>query len=66
MRRILLPCLCLLAACATMNDEGWRGENAQPFDAAKAKCGTESADIPKDARRQAFDACMAGQGWRRP
>lgn len=68
MSRVLsLSSLLLLSACASMGDNGgWHGENAQPFDAARDKCETESASVPKgEARRQAFEACMAGQGWHR-
>lgn len=63
---LLMSASAFLAACATSGDRGWRGENAQPFDGAKAHCEAEVADMAKDARRQAFDACMAGQGWHRP
>jgi hypothetical protein len=65
-RFLLLSPLVLLSACASMHDNGWQGDDAQPFDAAKDRCEAESATVPKgDARRQAFEACMAGQGWHR-
>jgi hypothetical protein len=64
-RLLFLTPLVLLAACASMSDNGWQGDNAQP-DAAKEKCESEAASVPKgDARKQAFEACMAGQGWHR-
>jgi hypothetical protein len=65
-RFLFLTPLVLLGACASMSDNGWQGDNAQPFDAAKEKCEAEAAGVPKgEARRQTFEACMAGQGWHR-
>lgn len=67
--RLTLLMLFTLAAtgCATLHDRGWQGSGAEPFDGAKAACEAESATIEAGAARTAaFEACMAGKGWRRP
>lgn len=58
----------LTSACVTVidaSDDGhlaWHGENAQPFDAARAEC---RADNHGRHVGEAFRACMAGKGWTR-
>lgn len=67
MRNLLLLTTCLLGACATTGGNGgWHGENAQPYDGAKAACEAEVAGMAQDTRTQAFEACMATRGWHRP
>lgn len=57
----------LAAGCASLHDAGWSGSGAEPFDAAKAACEAEAAAKPAGAARtEAFEACMAARGWRRP
>ena len=41
---------------------GWRGENAERFDGARAARGAEAAPAPKAGRTAKFEACMAGRG----
>jgi hypothetical protein len=67
-RLFAIPMLAgLLAACATTHDKGWQGSGAKPFDTAKAGCESESLAQPAgDLRTQAFETCMATQGWHRP
>lgn len=50
---------CITVIDADHEDGAWHGNNAQPFDAARADCDdrTESRD--------AFGACMAEKGWTR-
>lgn len=50
---------CITVIDADHGDDAWHGNNAQPFDAARADCDdrTESRD--------AFRACMAEKGWTR-
>ena len=69
--KVVLRCLApfavlLLAGCASLRDDGWRGEGAEPFDGARAACESEAAATPKAERGAAFEACMARHGWRRP
>ncbi len=58
----------MTSACVTVidadddDDFGWHGENAQPFDAARAECRASTGDGP---RSEAFRGCMAGKGWTR-
>jgi hypothetical protein len=68
MRLSFLIVLALAAAgCATLHDRGWQGSGAEPFDGAKAACEAEAAAKPEGAARtEAFEACMAAKGWRRP
>jgi hypothetical protein len=55
------------AGCASMRDEGWRGDGAEPFDDARAACEADAAAKPEGgARTDALEACMAGKGWHRP
>lgn len=54
------------AGCATLNDNGWSGSGAQPFDGARTACEAEAASQPAGPERTAsFDACMAAKGWHR-
>lgn len=75
MRRLSASVLALaaaaaLSACATVNEPGWTGSGAEPFDAARADCeaqaaGQSSPNATDDQRRAAFEACMAARGWTR-
>jgi hypothetical protein len=57
-----------LSACVTVidaSDDGelaWHGENAQPFDAARAQCRAENHGRHVEG---AFRDCMAAKGWTR-
>jgi len=51
------------AACATSESLGWKGDGAQPFDAARDAC---RASAGSDERSPAFTACMTAKGWTRP
>ncbi|MGV8929507.1 MAG: hypothetical protein ACOH1E_07135 [Brevundimonas sp.] len=72
MKRLLiltaLTAALMTSACVTVidaSDDGdfaWHGENAQPFDAARAEC---RASTGKSQRSDAFRACMADKGWTR-
>ena len=69
LRHVMLwiPLCACLAACASVRDRGWSGEGATPFDTAQATCDAEAAPRPAGREREAaFDACMAGHGWKRP
>jgi hypothetical protein len=59
---LLAGAIFALAACASVNDAGWAGENAQPFDSARAACEIEA----QGTRGAEFEACMASKGWTRP
>lgn len=58
----------MTSACVTVIDAGddsdlaWHGNNAGPFDTARAECRAETG---KGQRSEAFRACMAGKGWTR-
>lgn len=58
----------MTSACITVidadhdDDFGWHGENAQPFDGARAECRASTGEGP---RSDAFRACMAAKGWTR-
>lgn len=57
-----------VAACATtaVDDRGWSGNGAEPFDGARAACEAEAAAIPAGPERTAsFETCMAARGWHR-
>lgn len=60
---LLLGCV-LLAACAVQREAGWKGKDAQPFDAAYAQCKAEAEDSA-DSRQERMQACMAERGWTR-
>lgn len=66
---ILVPAVSavlLVAACATMHDPGWRGQNATPFDTARARCTAEASGAEAGTARDArFTDCMARHGWHR-
>lgn len=72
MKRLLilaaLSAAFMTSACVTVIDAGddedlaWHGENAQPFDAARAEC---RASTGKGQRSEAFSGCMAAKGWTR-
>jgi hypothetical protein len=53
--------LLLLAACASVNDAGWTGSGAEPFDGALAACQSQA-----NGDEAALEACMASKGWTRP
>ena len=58
----------MTSACVTVIDAGddddlaWHGQNAQPFDGARAEC---RASTDRSQRSEAFRDCMAGKGWTR-
>lgn len=58
----------MTSACITVidadhdDDFGWHGENAQPFDAARAECRASTGEGQRSA---AFRDCMAAKGWTR-
>jgi hypothetical protein len=58
----------MTSACVTVIDAGddddlaWHGQNAQPFDSARAEC---RASTDRGQRSDAFRACMAEKGWTR-
>lgn len=76
MKRLLilsaLSAALLTSACVTVivtvidasdsDDLAWHGENAQPFDTARAEC---RASTGEGIRSDAFRGCMAGKGWTR-
>lgn len=72
MKRLLilsaLSAALMTSACVTVidadhdDDMAWHGQNAQPFDAARAEC---RASTGKGQRSDAFRACMAEKGWTR-
>ena len=58
----------LTSACVTVidasddDDRAWHGENAQPFDSARAEC---RASTHSGQGSGAFRDCMAAKGWTR-
>ena len=72
MKRLLilaaLSASLMTSACVTVIDASddadmaWHGENAQPFDAARADC---RASTGNGQRSDEFRACMAEKGWTR-
>ena len=72
MKRLLvlaaLSAALMTSACVTVIDAGddddlaWHGQNAQPFDGARAEC---RASTDRGQRSDAFRACMADKGWTR-
>lgn len=72
MKRLLvlaaLSAALMTSACVTVidadhdDDLAWHGQNAQPFDGARAEC---RASTGKGQRSEAFRACMAEKGWTR-
>ena len=72
MKRLLvlsaLSAALMTSACVTVIDAsgedhvGWHGENAQPFDGARADCRDRTG---RNERSDAFAACMAEKGWTR-
>lgn len=59
---LLAGAIFALTACAGVNDDGWTGQNAQPFDNARAACEIETQTLEGPQ----FETCMAGKGWTRP
>jgi len=54
---------CVTVIDATDSDDlAWHGENAQPFDQARADC---RASTGKGQHSDAFRDCMAAKGWTR-
>lgn len=53
---------CITVIDADHDDTAWHGENAQPFDAARAECRAASNH---GSHGDAFRDCMAGKGWTR-
>lgn len=72
MKRLLilaaLSAALMTSACVTVidaSDDGdlaWHGNNAGPFDAARAEC---RASTNRGQRSDAFRTCMADKGWTR-
>ena len=56
----------MTSGCITVidadGDDSWHGNNAQPFDAARAQCRAETRH---GSHSDAFRDCMAGKGWTR-
>lgn len=58
----------MTSACVTVIDAdgddhvGWHGQNAQPFDGARADCRARTGS---NEHSDAFAACMAEKGWTR-
>ena len=58
----------MTSACVTVidadhdDDLAWHGQNAQPFDAARAECRASTGKGPSS---DDFRACMADKGWTR-
>jgi hypothetical protein len=62
----VLALVCFACGCAT-HDRGWSGAGATPFDTAQAQCDAKTRELPAGkARENAFDDCMADNGWKRP
>jgi len=53
---------CITVIDADHDDLNWRGENAQPFDGARAACLELTGD---NQHSTAFITCMADKGWTR-
>ena len=72
MKRLLLlsalSAALMTSACVTVidasddEDLAWHGQNAQPFDAARADC---RASTGHGQSSEAFRECMAAKGWTR-
>jgi uncharacterized membrane protein len=58
----LMTSACVTVIDADDDDMAWHGENAQPFDAARADC---RASTGKSEHSDDFRGCMAGKGWTR-
>ena len=57
----LMTSACVTVIDASDSDEAWHGENAQPFDEARASCRASAGNRHNDA----FRDCMAAKGWTR-
>jgi protein involved in sex pheromone biosynthesis len=57
----LMTSACVTVIDASDSDDAWHGNNAQPFDAARAACRAEAGKRHGDA----FRDCMAARGWTR-
>ena len=70
MNKLLIPAALAAALCASAcvtvidaeTDYGWTGQNAEPFDRARADC---TAAAGSDEGSTAFIQCMAEKGWTR-
>jgi hypothetical protein len=59
----LMTSACVTVIDASDNDgRAWHGNNAGPFDAARAEC---RAATSRGERGDAFRDCMAAKGWTR-
>ena len=59
----LMTSACITVIDADADDHmGWHGQNAQPFDGARADC---RASTGRNEHSDAFAACMAEKGWTR-
>lgn len=58
----LMASACVTVIDADGEDYAWHGENAQPFDSARAEC---RASTGKNQHSDAFRDCMAAKGWTR-
>ncbi len=61
MRNLVLAAAFFLSACAATHEPGWTGQNAMPFDHARASCEIETQTLEGPA----FETCMASKGWTR-
>jgi hypothetical protein len=67
LRLLSVVVLSSLAAGCAHSGRGWTGEGATPFDTAQSQCDAKTRDLPAGkSREDAFDACMAENGWKRP
>lgn len=57
----LMTSACVTVIDASDSDDAWHGNNAQPFDAARADCRASAGNQHNDA----FRDCMAAKGWTR-
>ena len=65
--RVLSVMVVALLAAGCAHERGWTGEGVTPFDTAQADCDAKTRDLEVgNAREDAFDACMAEHGWKRP
>ena len=56
----------VLAGCATTNGAGWSGDGAVELDFATAACKSDVEHLPKGKmREEAFEECMASNGWKK-
>ena len=60
----LIAFAAVLAGCATTNGARWSGDGAVELDFATAACKSDVEHLPKGKERDdAFEECMASNGW---